>query len=142
MSPAAELAAEKQRAKDIIVTLKREVESVLVEGEQSAGAMREASAAALARAQAEAARQGENCEWLAGALERSEARVHALEQHALSVTESEAGHVERAAAAAAKARAPLEARLEGVQVRPRRAARTRQHALRSDRGARRRTCGR
>ena len=109
----AELAAEKQRAKDIIVQLKREVEQVLNESEASAQEAREASAQLLAAAQAEAGRQRDNVDWLQNALERAEERVRALEQTALS-----SGNVEeRVASAVAKARAPLELRTEGLAVR-------------------------
>jgi hypothetical protein len=108
----AELAAEKQRAKDIIVQLKREVEQVLNESEASAQEAREASAQLLAAAQAEAGRQRDNVDWLQNALERAEERVRALEQTALS-----SGNVEeRVASAVAKARAPLELRTEGLAV--------------------------
>ena len=111
--PTAELVAEKQRAKDIIVQLKREVEQVLNESEASAQEAREASAQLLAAAQAEAGRQRDNVDWLQNALERAEERVRALEQTALS-----SGNVEeRVASAVAKARAPLELRTEGLAVR-------------------------
>ena len=110
--PTAELAAEKQRAKDIIVQLKREVEQVLNESEASAQEAREASAQLLAAAQAEAGRQRDNVDWLQNALERAEERVRALEQATLA-----SGNVEeRVASAVAKARAPLELRTEGLAV--------------------------
>jgi len=111
----AELQAEKQRAKDIIVQLKREVEQVLNESEASAHEAREASAQLLAAAQAEAGRQRDNVEWLQNALERAEERARALEHAALA-----SGNVdERVSSAVAKARAPLELRAEGLAVRAR-----------------------
>jgi hypothetical protein len=113
--PTGELQAEKAKAKEIILGLKRQVEGVLAEAEASSAEARQASASALAACESELASQRANVEWLGTALERAEERGRAYE--AQLATSGAAAQAERLAAAVAKARAPLELRNEGLAVR-------------------------
>jgi len=112
----AELVAERARTREVVLTLRREVEATLAEADEAsraAEAQRSAGggggdAAVLAAAQAEAETHRANAQWLAQALETAQARCRLTEEKLAAVEHPSES------ATAARVRAPLEARLASL----------------------------
>lgn len=74
-----ELYAEKTKAKEIIIQLKREVEDLLEEGEAAAEESKRRYEVELGRKEADLREQSANVDWLQQALDKAEDRIHNME---------------------------------------------------------------